>query len=85
MFEILVKWQDETTNSCSLFDFWLTEPVKVGANGRVGKILKVYNTETVCVLWDNTLKGDYNTEELSWENPEEFYGIILQWAADTEW
>ena len=85
MFDILVQWQDGSTNICSLFDFWFTKTVKVGISSKIGKITKVLSSQKVRVLWTDGSKGIYKPSELSWQNRDDFMNLKLQWAGDLQW
>ena len=90
MFDILVKWEDQTVNLCHITDFWITHTILVSKKTepkgrRKGKICKIRSTKEVEVLWEEKGKTINQLTELRWENKEEFVGLPLIWASDDSW
>ena len=90
MFDIIVKWQDNSVNLCSLTDFWLTKPVLVtirrgSTTEETARITKIINKTTVEITRRSGDRSITDISDLSWVNRNEFTGVKLQWAADSSW
>ena len=98
MFDIVVKWQDNSVNLCNLTDFWLMKPVLVtvkeeneehpqSCSGKITKVIDPSTVEVTCKKRRTPGPPGVIKElrDLNWDNKTDFVGTKLRWAADSSW
>ena len=84
----MIKWSDDTTNLCSIFDFWLRKTLfvrqKLSTTDEMGKITKVLDSQNVIVSFAGK-KFTMLINDLEWLNRSDFTGDTLTWASDETW